>query len=100
MQNTVRWQTKSGTPMQLGELTITPQSQALTVQCPFGGFVWNRPSGVLVEENGRITHHPIHDVTRTAVCALWAITIVMSLLTLLITISPFRNSTHRNTPSK
>ena len=84
MQDLISWETKSSVPVQVDDLTITPQAQALTVQTPFGGFVWNRPSAVVVGENGRIDHHPIPDVTRSALITFTAITILFNLLLFII----------------
>ena len=84
MQDPVSWETQSGMPIQVDNRTITPQSQTLTVQTPFGGMVWNRPSSVVVEENGRIEHHPIIDVTRMALITFFVTTLVFNLLMFLI----------------
>lgn len=89
MENLINWETKSGTPIQVGEMTITPQAQALSLRSPFGGFVWNRPSGVLVEENGRVTQYPITDVTRRVILACIAITILVNLLAFFVGIMRF-----------
>ena len=84
MLDPVSWETQSGTPVQVDDLTITTQAQALTIQTPFGGFVWNRPSAVSVEENGRIDQHPIPDVTRMALITFFVMTLVFNLLMFLI----------------
>jgi len=60
----LQWQTIDGDPITVGNVIVTPQSQALTIRWPFGGFVWNRPVAVLVERNGRRTRIPIRDTTR------------------------------------
>ncbi len=83
MQDLIMWETQSSTPIQVDNMTITPQTKSLSVRLPYGGFVWNRPSGVLIEENGRTEYQPIVDVTRTAVIALFAITLFVSLLAFL-----------------
>ncbi len=66
LKDIVQWQTVSGNPVTMGDVSVTPQSQALTVRLPFGGFVWNRPVAVWVE-HGK-SHHveriPVVDVTR------------------------------------
>ncbi|MBN1317300.1 MAG: hypothetical protein JXA42_17590 [Anaerolineales bacterium] len=65
----IQWKTHCGEPIQVGELSITLQSQSLTVRSPSrwpGGFVWNRPTGVLVERDGVTERIPIVDVTRMA----------------------------------
>mgnify|MGYP005843729069 CR=1 FL=1 len=60
----LQWQIFDGDPITVGNVTVTPQSQALIVRWPFGRFVWNRPVAVLVERNGRRERIPIVDTTR------------------------------------
>jgi hypothetical protein len=62
----VRWQTKTGDKLTIGDLTVTPQSQALIVRWPYGGWVWNRPVAVVVEQGQQLKRIPIVDVTRLA----------------------------------
>jgi hypothetical protein len=66
VKDIVQWQTISGRPMTVGDVSVAPQSQALTVRLPWGGFVWNRPVAVLVErgESHHIERIPVVDVTR------------------------------------
>jgi hypothetical protein len=45
-------------------VTVTPQSRALVVRWPKGGLVWNRPTAVLVEQDGQARRIPIVDITR------------------------------------
>jgi hypothetical protein len=66
----VQWQHHSSPPVLIGDRLITLQSQALSVRLPMGGLVWNRPSGVLVEQDGVVTRLPIQDVTRSALLAM------------------------------
>lgn len=73
LKELVQWELKSGTPQQINAWTITPQSRVLMIRFPFGGFVWNWPSGVVLERNGRYTHHPINDPTRIILFALTGI---------------------------
>lgn len=70
----IEWRTQRGAPVAVGERTLTPEAQALTVRFPYGGFVWNRPVGVIVEGNGRSQHLPIIDVTRAVLLILGGIT--------------------------
>ena len=79
MQNLISWETQSGTSTQVGARIITPQAKALTLRFPFGGVVWNQPTGVLVEEDGRIEYQPIIDVTRTAVWSLLGIALFVNI---------------------
>ncbi len=61
----VKWQTVSGAAVTVGDVTVVPQSQALTLRWGrFGGLVWNRPAAILVERGGQTERIPILDVTR------------------------------------
>ena len=51
-------------PVTVDDVTVTPRSRALVVRLPWGGLVWNRPTAVLVERDGRVRRIPIVDVTR------------------------------------
>jgi hypothetical protein len=75
LKDVIQWQTVSGNPMTVGDVTVTPQSQALTVRWPFGGFVWNRPVAILVERRGLHSAEriPIVDVTRIAQLGLFGL---------------------------
>jgi hypothetical protein len=61
---TIQWQSNSGQPVTAGEITVTPQSQALIFRWSNGGFVWNRPVAVVVERPGQIQRIPVLDITR------------------------------------
>jgi hypothetical protein len=54
----------SAEPVTVGGLTVTPRSRALVVRLRNGGFVWNRPTAVLVEQGGRARRIPIVDYSR------------------------------------
>jgi hypothetical protein len=54
----------SAEPVTVGDVTVTPRSRALVVRLPKGGLVWNRPTAVLVEQDGGVRRIPIIDVTR------------------------------------
>ena len=64
LKSTVQWQTEYGKTIDVGDLRVTPQSQALVVRWPNGGWVWNRPTAVLVEQDGQVERIPVMDVTR------------------------------------
>jgi hypothetical protein len=66
MRKWLDWRLVSAEPLQLGDLTVTPQSRVLTLNWTHGGFVWNRPAAVLVQRNGQSQRVPIGDPTRTA----------------------------------
>jgi len=54
----------SAEPVTVDDVTVTPRSRALVVRLPWGGFVWNRPTAVLVEQDGQARRITIVDVTR------------------------------------
>jgi hypothetical protein len=65
----------------VGDVTVTPQSQALAVRWPFGGFVWNRPVAILVERGGPRSVERMHvvDVTRMVQLGLLGFSLVFSI---------------------
>ncbi len=72
-------QTLSGEPVLANGVTVTPQSQALTIRLPFWSFVYNRPSAILVGSEGRTERIPIIDVTRVAELTLALFVILLAL---------------------
>jgi len=74
-----RWQTTSGETTTHGDVKVTPQSRALTVRWPRGGWVWNCPVAVLVERDGQERRVPIVDVTRVAQLMLYGFSVVFVL---------------------
>ena len=87
----VHWETRTGDPVvinddALGRVTLTPQSQALTIRWPYGGWVWNRPLAILVERGAQTERTPIVDVTRVAQLGLFAFSLIFSLF-IIITIN-------------
>ena len=77
----VQWQTVSGDPVTVGDVTVTPQSKALIVRWPFGGFVWNRPVAVLVERDGSriVERMRVIDVTRMVQLGLLGFGLILSI---------------------
>jgi hypothetical protein len=51
-------------PVTVDDVTVTARSRALVVRLPRGGLVWNRPTAVLVEQDGQARRIPIVDLTR------------------------------------
>jgi hypothetical protein len=45
-------------------VTVTPRSRALVVRWPRSGLVWNRPTAVLVQQEGQTRRIPVVDLTR------------------------------------
>ena len=82
--NILKFETHTGEPVSLGDTTITPQSQAVIVRWPQGGFVWNRPIGVIVDRAGQTERHPIIDVTRYATWTFAGFTLLFSVIITLI----------------
>jgi hypothetical protein len=78
----MQWQTVTGEPTTLGDVTLTTQSQALILRWPNGGWVWNRPVAVLVQRGEHSERIPIKDVTRMAQWGLMGLTMVFSMFTL------------------
>jgi hypothetical protein len=87
----LEWQTVLGNPVRIGDLTVTPESQALIMHWPNGGFVWNRPLAVLVERNGRTERVPIPDVTRIAQVVLIIGMVLLSVVAAIAAIRQRRN---------
>jgi hypothetical protein len=61
-------------------MRVTPQSQAFSIRLPFWGFVYNRPTAVLIERGGETERIPVVDVTRLTLIGLWGFSIVFGLL--------------------
>ena len=79
-KDVIQWQTVAGAPVAAGDVTVTPQSQALTVRWPNGGFVWNRPVAVLVDRDGETERVPIIDMTRVVQLGLMGLGFVFTML--------------------
>lgn len=83
LKEMVQWKTVTGNPVQIGEVTVTPQSQALTIRWPNGGFVWNRPVAVMVVRGEETEHIPVVDVTRMAQLGLLGLSVAFSVFAVL-----------------
>lgn len=82
LEEMLKWQTVSGDKITIGDVTVTPQSQALTIRWPNGGFVWNRPAAVLVERGEQKERVPIVDVTRIVQLGLLGLSLVFIMMTI------------------
>lgn len=91
LKRIIQWQTVSGSPVTAGDVTLTPQSQSLTVRWPHGGWVWNRPVAILVERGGQTERVPIVDVTRAVQLGLLSCTLVFGMVTVALTARRRRN---------
>jgi len=79
-------QTILGDKVTVGDVTVTPQSRALTIRWPYGGFVWNRPLAVLVKRGKQTERIPIVDVTRMAQLGLLGLSLVFSIIIFVLSI--------------
>ena len=59
---------------------LTPQSETIGLDFPFGGLVWNRPVAILVEKDDVVKRIPIVDITRMAVLLLAGLTLAFSVI--------------------
>ena len=84
LRDFIKVETQTGEPLTSGDVTVTPQSQALTVRWPRGGFVWNRPIGVIVDRAGQTERIPIVDVTRYATWTFAGLTLLFSVIITLV----------------
>ena len=76
-------QTVVGQPVIVGDISVTPQSQAIIIRLPIGGFVWNRPTALLVEQGGQAKRIPIRDLTRILQLGLLGFCVVLSIVRLM-----------------
>ena len=83
LDDLIRTQNHFGDSITAHGVTLTPQSQAISVRWPNGGGVWNRPLAVSVERDGETERIPIVDVTRVAQLIFYALSVMFSLLTLI-----------------
>lgn len=81
LQDFIRWETHTTDAAVIGGKAVQLESQSLSLRLPLGGFVWHRPTAVLVHPHERI---PIVDVTRIALWALGAATAVIPIIILFL----------------
>jgi len=84
LQDFIRLENTSAEPIVVGDTRITPQAQAFSLQFPWGGFVWNRPTAVLVERDDVAQRIPIVDVTRAAQFAVFGLVLTFSVIITLL----------------
>jgi hypothetical protein len=73
----------SAQPVTVDDVTVTPRSRALVVRLPRGELVWNRPTAVLVEQDGQARRIPIVDVTRILQVGLLGLAVLTTSVSLL-----------------
>jgi hypothetical protein len=64
-------------PVMAGDARLTFRSQAVVLRWPAGGFVWNRPVAVEVDQGGEFRQVPILDLTRLIQVGLWVLWLVI-----------------------
>ena len=87
----VRRQMLSGEATTVGDITVTPQSEAVTIRWPSGGLVWNRPVAVIVEREGMRERIRVADVTRIVQLGLLGLTLVFSLVFFWLSVRRWRD---------
>lgn len=58
------------------QLEVSGRAESYTVEFPYGKAVWNRPTAVVVTQNGQSISYPIVDVTRIFQLAIWVMATV------------------------
>jgi len=81
----IQLKTVQGTAVYTPQYTLIPESQALIIKFPYGGFVWQRPTAVLVQQGEQTQRHPITDVTRLVTWSIAAASVLLPLLLSLLT---------------
>lgn len=78
------WHSHSNITYQIGSQSITPVTQSIGMRADWGGWLWQFPLAVEVEdvEDGTQTRLPIPDPTRALVWFLSALTLLLALATL------------------
>jgi hypothetical protein len=76
----IELKTVQGTAVHTPHHTLIPESQALIIKFPFGGFVWQRPTAVLLQQNGHTQRHPITDITRLATWSVLGASLLIPLI--------------------
>jgi hypothetical protein len=69
-----------GNAIEVGGCAVSAESLILTLRLPSGVFVWQRPSAVVVEQDGRTNRLPIRDATRLVQCALIGGVVILGLV--------------------
>jgi hypothetical protein len=77
-------ETRWSEPVTVDNVTVTTQSQALTIRWPRGGFVWNRPLAVLVKEGDDAERIPVVDITLWSQVVLFGLSVIFSIATLIL----------------
>jgi hypothetical protein len=80
-------QTSTGEPVEINDLTVYPVARSYRINMPGvrGGFIWNRPVAVIVEDSaGNRQVLPVVDRTRLLQIAIFSAGLLGTLLTWII----------------
>jgi hypothetical protein len=90
-----RWGIVEGVPVTWRGITVTPQSRRLVVRLPFAVFAWERPAGIMVEQDEWTTHMRIQDITRILQIGLPVLGVAVQLAVMAISTNRrFRNESN------
>ena len=65
------------------EMVVTPESKSITIQLPMGGFVWNRPTAVILTNGDQSERIAVINKTRLLQISFWGLAIFTSALFLI-----------------
>ena len=77
----INQEVRAGQAILVGDTTVIPLAKVLIIRLPFlaSGLIWNRPASVVVRAQDREEQIvPVRDVTRQALLALAAGSVVMA----------------------
>ena len=81
----IKWQTVSSQAVTVGDVTVVPQSRALTLRWGrYGGLVWNRPAAILVERGDQTERIPIVDFTRAIQIGLFGFCLIVCMVAFVV----------------
>ncbi|GJM39973.1 MAG: hypothetical protein DHS20C20_02550 [Ardenticatenaceae bacterium] len=84
----IELKTVEGTAVSTPTHTLIPESKALIINFPYGGFVWQWPTAVRVQNGEQTERHPVVDVTRLATWSIIGTSLFLTLLLRLIKKKP------------
>jgi hypothetical protein len=77
----IRIMSAAAAPVSVGGTTMIARSQSIIVDLPFAGFVWSRPTEILVERDGHARRVHVVDVTRIAQLGFFGLALAVSIAT-------------------
>jgi hypothetical protein len=95
IKNIIQLETQAGPKITVGDASLTPQAQAVTLRWRGGGLVWNRPVALLIEQDNETRRIPIVDATRLAQISLLGSSVILTLILLILTRQQRRTENER-----